>query len=147
SKTVVGRFKFTVKPGSDTIIETEAKIRIRRGSASVGIAPIASRFFFGPGVPPKRRDYRPRVHDSEALYIANGAGERIWRPLLNPERLQFSVFVDKGPKGFGLIQKDRSFASYQDIDQQFEKKPSLWIEPIGDWGEGSIDLIELPAPD
>ena len=79
--------------------------------------------------------------------IVNGAGEQIWRPLLNPERLQFSVFVDKGPKGFGLIQKERSFASYQDIDQQFEKRPSLWIEPLGDWGEGSIDLIELPAPE
>jgi periplasmic glucans biosynthesis protein len=147
SVSAVGRFKFTATPGYETIIDTEAVIYPRRRIAYAGIAPIASRFFFGPGVPPKRRDYRPRVHDSEALYILNGRGEQIWRPLLNPERLQFSVFLDKGPKGFGLIQKERSFDFYQDTDQHFEKRPSLWIEPVGDWGEGSIDLIELPAPE
>ncbi len=147
SVNAVGRFKFTVTPGYSTVIETEAVIYPRRRIAYAGIAPIASRFFFGPGVPPKRRDYRPRAHDSEALYIVNGAGEQIWRPLLNPERLQFSVFLDKGPKGFGLIQKERYFASYQDADLQYEKRPSLWIEPLGDWGEGSIDLIELPSPE
>jgi periplasmic glucans biosynthesis protein len=143
----VGRLKLTAAPGYNTVIETEVVIYPRKRIAYAGIAPIASRFFFGPGVPPKRRDYRPRVHDSEALYILNGAGEQIWRPLLNPERLQFSVFVDKGPKGFGLMQRERYFASYQDADLQHEKRPSLWIEPIGDWGEGSIDLIELPAPE
>ncbi|MGP0042787.1 MAG: glucan biosynthesis protein [Rhodomicrobium sp.] len=147
SVNAVGRLKFVVTPGYATVIDTDAVIYPRRRIPYAGIAPIASRFFFGPGVAPKRRDYRPRVHDSEALYIVNGAGEQIWRPLLNPERLQFSVFVDKGPKGFGLIQRERYFASYQDADQQYEKRPSLWIEPIGDWGEGSIDLIELPAPD
>ncbi len=147
SVSAVGRFKFTITPGYETIVDTDAVIYPRRRIAYAGIAPIASRFFFGPSVPSKRRDFRPNVHDSEALYIVNGAGEHVWRPLLNPERLQFSVFVDKTPKGFGLIQKDRSFSSYQDTDQQYEKRPSLWIEPIGDWGEGSIDLIELPAPD
>ncbi len=147
SVNAVGRMKFTITPGYETVIETEAVIYPRKRIAYAGIAPIASRFFFGPGVPPKRRDYRPRVHDSEALYIINGAGEQIWRPLLNPERLQFSVFLDKGPKGFGLIQRERYFASYQDADQQYEKRPTLWIEPLEDWGEGSIDLIELPAPE
>jgi glucans biosynthesis protein len=147
SVNATGRMKFIVTPGYNTVIETEAVIYPRRRIAYAGIAPIASRFFFGPGVPPKRRDYRPRAHDSEALYITNGAGEHIWRPLLNPERLQFSVFLDKGPKGFGLIQRERYFASYQDADLQYEKRPSLWIEPLGDWGEGSVDLIELPAPE
>jgi periplasmic glucans biosynthesis protein len=140
-----GWLKFVVTPGYDTIIDTQVTVIPRRPINYCGFAPIASHFFSGPGVPPKRRDYRPRVHDTEALYIANGAGEQIWRPLLNPERLQFSVFVDKAPKGFGLIQHERSFAAYQDADQQFNIRPSLWIEPVGDWGEGSIDLIELPA--
>jgi periplasmic glucans biosynthesis protein len=148
-ESAVGRMKFTATPGFTTTIDVEAAIYPRRRIPYAGIAPIASRFFFGPGVASKRRDYRSRVHDSEALCIVNGAGEQIWRPLLNPERLQFSVFVekDKGPKGFGLIQKERSFAAYQDLDAQFERRPSLWIEPLGDWGEGSIDLIELPAPE
>ncbi len=150
SKYAVGRFKFTVKPGFDTVIDTEAVIRTRRRLNNIGIAPIASRFFFGPGVPARRRDYRPRVHDSEALYIVNGAGEQIWRPLLNPERPQYSAFVDKtAPKGFGLIQKDRSFASYQDTVKLFERRPSIWIQPLeGEvWNEGAIDLFELPAPE
>ncbi len=147
SVSAVGRFKFTATPGQETSIVVEAVIYPRRLIPYAGIAPIASRFFFGPGILPKRRDYRPRVHDLEALCIVNGAGEQIWRPLLNPERLQFSVFLDKNPKGFGLIQKERSFAAYQDMDAQFERRPSLWIEPLGDWGEGSIDLIELPAPE
>ncbi len=147
SVSAVGRFKFTATPGFTTTIDVEAVIYPRRRIPYAGIAPITSRFFFGPGVPPKRRDYRPRVHDLEALCIVNGAGEQIWRPLINPERLQFSVFLDKSPKGFGLIQKERSFAAYQDLDAQFERRPSLWIEPLGDWGEGSIDLIELPAPE
>ena len=147
SVSAVGRYKFVVTPGYDTVIDTDAVIYPRRRIPYAGIAPVASRFFFGPGVPPKRRDYRPRVHDSEALSIFNAAGEQIWRPLLNPERLQFSVFLDKTPKGFGLIQKERTFAAFQDLDQQYERRPSLWIEPLGDWGEGSIDLIELPAPE
>ncbi len=149
SANAAGWLKFVVTPGWNTVIDTEAAIYPRRRIPFAGIAPIASRFFFGPGVPPKRRDYRPRVHDFEALQIVNGVGEQIWRPLLNPERLQFSVFVDKKPKGFGLIQKERYFSSYQDADEQYEKKPSLWIEPLDGniWNEGSIDLIELPAPE
>jgi glucans biosynthesis protein len=149
SANAAGWLKFVVTPGWNTVIDTEAAIYPRRRIPYAGIAPIASRFFFGPGVPPKRRDYRPRVHDSEALQIVNGMGEQIWRPLLNPERLQYSVFVDKKPKGFGLIQKERYFSSYQDADEQFEKKPSLWIEPLDGniWNEGSIELIELPAPE
>jgi periplasmic glucans biosynthesis protein len=149
SQNAAGWLKFVVTPGWNTVIDTEAAIYPRRRIPYAGIAPMASRFFFGPGTPPKRRDYRPRAHDSEALYIVNGAGEQIWRPLLNPERLQFSVFVDKKPKGFGLIQKERYFSSYQDAGEQFEKRPTLWIEPLDGniWNEGSIDLIELPAPD
>lgn len=147
STSTVGRYKFAVTAGHDTVMDTEAVIYPRKRMPYAGIAPLASKFFFAPYAPPKRRDYRPSVHDSGALYMLNGSGEWLWRPLINPERLQFSVFVDKNPKGFGLLQRDRSFADYQDLDQQYEKRPSLWIEPIGDWGEGSIDLIELPAQD
>ena len=27
----------------------------------------------------------------------------------------------------------------------WELRPSLWIEPIGDWGEGEIDVLEIPT--
>jgi len=147
SVSTVGRYKFIATPGRDTVIETETVIYPRKRIPYIGIAPLTSMFFAAPDAPSKKKDFRPRVHDSEALSMLNGAGEWIWRPLINPERLQFSVFVDKNPKGFGLIQRDRSFGDYQDLEAQYDRRPSLWIEPVGDWGEGAIDLIELPAQD
>jgi glucans biosynthesis protein len=75
----------------------------------------------------------------------NGKGEFLWRPLINPQRLQFSVFVDEDPKGFGLLMRNRNFHDFQDLEARYDTRPSLWIEPLDKWGAGSIDLIELPA--
>ena len=77
--------------------------------------------------------------------MLNGQGEWLWRPLSNPETLQISAFVDKAPRGFGLLQRDRAFEAFQDDEQRFERRPSLWIEPLGDWGQGSVQLIEIPS--
>ena len=60
------------------------------------------------------------VHDSEGLAILNGNGERLWRPLTNPRKLQTSAFVDRDPKGFGLSQRDRSFQNFEDFDDPFQ---------------------------
>jgi glucans biosynthesis protein len=92
-----------------------------------------------------RGDYRPSVHDSEGLAILNGQGERIWRPLTNPRTLQSSAFVDKDPKGFGLAQRNRAFTQFEDLEARYEKRPTLWIEPKGGWGDGSVELLEIPA--
>ncbi len=59
--------------------------------------------------------------------------------------MQISTFVDENPRGFGFLQRDRSFHDYQDDDQHWEIRPSLWIEPIGDWGAGGVELIEIPG--
>eukprot|EP01035_Chromulina_nebulosa_P035560 gene35560-47817_t len=95
---------------------------------------------------PTAIDWRPEVHDSDGLAIWNGAGERIWRPLNNPTQTRASAFADTRPRGFGLLQRDRNFDHYQD-GVNYEKRPSLWIEPMGDWGEGSVQLIEIPTDD
>jgi len=50
-------------------------------------------------------------------------------------------------KGFGLMQRDRKFENYQDIELNYEERPSYWIEPVGNWGEGRIELIELATKD
>ncbi|MEJ0097657.1 MAG: glucan biosynthesis protein [Bauldia sp.] len=84
------------------------------------------------------------MHDSDGLLIVNGQGERIWRPLANPKNLQFSAFVDSGPRGFGLMQRNRNFDDYQDYNAGYDKRPSLWIEPVGDWGKGAVVLVEIP---
>jgi glucans biosynthesis protein len=59
--------------------------------------------------------------------------------------LQVSTFGDLNPRGFGLMQRDKNFVDYQDLESRFERRPSLWMEPIGDWGEGAVMLFEIPT--
>ncbi len=91
-------------------------------------------------------DWRPEVHDSDGLALWTGGGERIWRPLNNPPRTMTSAFADDNPKGFGLMQRDRVFDHYQD-GVAYERRPSLWVEPVGGWGRGAVQLIEIPTDD
>lgn len=90
-------------------------------------------------------DYRPAVHDSEGLQTNTGKGELIWRPLNNPLTLQISSFIDENPKGFGLIQRRRDFGYYQDLEANYHRRPSTWVEPKGDWGNGQVELVEIPS--
>jgi glucans biosynthesis protein len=88
---------------------------------------------------------RPQIHDSDGLSIWNGKDEHIWRPLVNANQIQFSGFTDDGLKGFGLLQRERRADRYQDFDANYELRPSVWVEPKENWGEGTVDLIELPT--
>ncbi len=142
---LTGVYKFRVEPGRETVMEVETTLFPRKPLTNVGVAPLTSMYYFGTADPTQIDDYRPNVHSSEGLQMWNGTGEWIWRPLINPERLQYSVFVDRGPKGFGLLQRKRAFSDYEDIDARFGDRPSVWVEPIGDWGEGAVDLIEVPS--
>jgi glucans biosynthesis protein len=56
-------------------------------------------------------------------------------------------FLDNGPKGFGLVQRDRNFNDYQDDGAFYNKRPSVWVEPVGSWGEGAVQLVEIPTDD
>ncbi|MES1163164.1 MAG: glucan biosynthesis protein, partial [Rhizobacter sp.] len=93
----------------------------------------------------KGNDWRPEIHDSDGLSMHTGGGEWIWRPLRNPRRLSFNAFGDRSPRGFGLLQRDRNFENYQDDGVFYDRRPSLWVEPKGDWGAGSVDLVEIPT--
>lgn len=44
-----------------------------------------------------------------------------------------------------MLQREHRFEAYNDLESAFEKRPSLWTEPIGDWGEGSVELLEIPT--
>ena len=145
SQSVTGAYRFTIRPGGSTTMDVEAVIFPRVDLDKVGIAPGTSMFFFGPNDRGDVDDYRPEVHDSDGLLIVNGRGERLWRPLSNPRTLQTSAFLDVGPRGFGLAQRDRNFSSYEDIEATYERRPSLWIEPVGDWGRGTVTLVEIPT--
>jgi periplasmic glucans biosynthesis protein len=90
-------------------------------------------------------DFRPEVHDSDGLIIETGTGERIWRPLINPLGLRISTFQVENPRMFGLLQRDRDFAHYQDLEAHYHNRPSAQVEPIGDWGKGVVELVEIPS--
>ncbi len=142
---LTGAYKFRAEPGRTTIVDVELTLFPRKVLTHVGIAPLTSMYFYGAADATRLDDFRPNVHSSNGLLMWTGPGEWLWRPLINPERIQYSAFADKTPKGFGLMQRKRDFADFQDIDARFDDRPSVWVEPTGDWGEGTVDLIELPT--
>jgi glucans biosynthesis protein len=143
---ITGAYKFVMQRTKAVLMDIEARLFLRRDVGRLGLVPLTSMFWYGETVKPTAIDWRPEVHDSDGLAIWNGAGERIWRPLNNPAQTRASAFSDTRPRGFGLLQRDRNFDHYQD-GVLYEKRPSLWVEPQGDWGEGSVQLIEIPTDD
>jgi glucans biosynthesis protein len=147
SASVVGVYTFNVlRPGDETVIDVDVVLFPRVELTAFGIAPLTSMFLFDASNRTRFDDYREAVHHADGLQIVNGRGERLWRPLANPRALQVSAFVDDSPKGFGLVQRKREFADYQDADARFDRRPSLWIEPGADWGPGHVELVEIPSP-
>jgi glucans biosynthesis protein len=145
SESTSGAVRMTFRPGEATIVDVETSLFPRVNLEHVGLGGMTSTYLFGPNDRRNFDDARPAVFESSGLQILNGQGEWLWRPLHNPETLQISAFVDTSPKGFGLIQRDRAYEAFQDDDQRFERRPSLWIEPLGDWGQGSVQLLEIPS--
>ena len=145
SPSCTGAFRFEITDGPVLNMEVEATIFARTELSHVGIAPLTSMFLFDSTDRTRFSDWRPNVHDSDGLMIHNGAGEEIWRPLANPKTLQVSAFGDLNPKGFGLMQRKRDFEDYNDLEALYHNRPSVWITPRGDWGEGAVTLVEIPA--
>jgi glucans biosynthesis protein len=145
SESAAAAYRFTIRPGDTTVFDVEMAIYPRVDLQQAGLAPMTSMFFFGPNDRKDVEDFRPSVHDSDGLAVFNGRGEELWRPLHNPRDLQVSSFGDLNPRGFGLMQRQKDFSAYQDLESNFERRPSLWAEPIGDWGEGEVKLLEIPT--
>ena len=145
SQSASAAYRFTIRPGDATVYDVEMTLYPRVDLDNFGIAPLTSMFLFDTNQRAGFDDYRGAVHDSDGLSIRNGRGDHVWRPLRNPEKLQFSMFSNPNPTGFGLLQRQRVFERYQDLESRFEARPSIWIEPIGNWGEGSVQLVEIPT--
>jgi glucans biosynthesis protein len=145
SESVAGAVRMTFRPGDMTIVDVETALFPRANLEHVGFGGMGSSYFFGPNDRRSVDDIRPAVHKSKGLQMLNGSGEWLWRALRNPQTLQISAFVDRNPRGFGLLQRDRDYAAFQDDAQRWERQPSLWIEPIGEWSEGAVQLIEIPS--
>ncbi|MFB9887959.1 glucan biosynthesis protein [Balneatrix alpica] len=145
SPSTTGSYRFTIRPGTNTVMDVEATLFPRVELKKIGLAPGTSMFMFSANGRERADDFRPQVHDSDGLLMLNGRGERLWRPLANPKDLQISAFMDNAPLGFGLMQRNRDFNSYQDLEARYERRPSLWVEPVGNWGKGAVVLVEIPT--
>jgi glucans biosynthesis protein len=143
---ITGAYQFEVRPGTTTQVQVTAELYPRRQIAKLGIAPMTSMFLYGENQGSHRfDDFRPEVHDSDGLMTESGTGEWLWRPLVNPKDLRVNRFMDEHPRGFGLVQRDRDFTHYQDNESRYERRPSYRIEPLGDWGKGGVELVEIPS--
>lgn len=145
SPSLTGAYEFVIEPGRNTVMEVTARLFFRTDIAQLGVAPLTSMFLYGNRNRAKFDDFRPAVHDSDGLAIERADGHRIWRPLSNPPRLASSFFKEDTPRSFGLYQRNRDFDHYQDAAAVYERRPSCKVEPIGDWGQGSIRLVEIPS--
>lgn len=145
-RSVTGAFRIVSrKTAAGPVQDVSMSVHLRADVARLGFAPLTSMFWYGEGNRSAASDWRPEVHDSDGLALFTGAGERIWRPLANPPQPVTNSFADKSPRGFGLLQRDRRFASYQDDGAFYEKRPNLWVEPRADWQAGSVMLCEIPT--
>ena len=149
---VTGAYKFdctksTPQQGGSVVMNVHCDLFFRAGIERLGIAPLTSMFWYGENDRPKGADWRPEIHDNDGLAMFTGKGERIWRPLIDPPALQTNSFVDTNPKGFGLLQRDRSFENYQDDGAFYNRRPGIWVEPRGNWGKGAVQLVEIPTDD
>ncbi len=145
SESVSGAYRFVIHPGIETVINVKTRLFFRQSVKKLGIAPLTSMFFHGEDTDRFMDDFRPEVHDSDGLIIETSHGERIWRPLVNPVGLRVSTFQVENPRAFGLLQRDREFTSYEDLEAHYQNRPSAVVEPIGDWGKGVVELVEIPS--
>lgn len=145
SPSLAGAYRFDIAPGREVSVEVQARLFARHDVAKLGVAPLTSMFLFGDVSPYPEDDFRAQVHDSQGLSMHTQAGEWIWRPLNNPRELRISRLQDENPRGLGLVQRDRDFDAYLDLESRYERRPSHWITPLDDWGPGGVELVEIPS--
>ncbi|MBB2964450.1 glucan biosynthesis protein D [Methylobacterium sp. R2-1] len=150
SDSLAAALRLELRPGGPSTAAITATLVTRKAIDHLGLSGMQAPFLFGPHDRRGADDARAAVYAAGGLQIRNGGGEAIWRPVRNPETLQISGFLDNGPKGFGLTQRDRSPATFEDDVHHWERCPSLWVEPgepagEGLWGEGAVTLLEIPS--
>lgn len=147
SPSLTGACRFALEPGAQTAADVLACFVPRRPVEKLGLAPLTSMYLFGEDGLRRMPDYRPEVHDADGLLVREAGGAWLWRPLRNPPREhRVTRLALENPAGFGLLQRDRAFGSYEDLEARYELRPSLWVEPRGAWGRGSVELLEIPTP-
>jgi periplasmic glucans biosynthesis protein len=144
---VAGAYQMTAWRESGVLMEVRAEVFMRNAVERMGIAPLTSMFWYGENNRDQAADWRPEVHDSDGLAWWAGNEERVWRALANPPAVQTNSFYGDNVHGFGLLQRDREFEHYQDDQVFYHRRPSAWIEPLGPWGAGVVQLVEIHTGD
>ena len=148
SPSAAGAYQFAVTPGVETVMEVEAELTLRRPVKQLGLAPFSSMYWFGEGTHPKPYDFRPEVHDSDGLLMELESGAQHFRPLETTKgQFRHCVFGLERPRSWGLVQRDRSFASYLDVEARYHDRPSVVVEPVEGFAAGRLHLIEMPTED
>jgi glucans biosynthesis protein len=146
SPSLSGAYRFELTPGKPTVLQVTAHIFARKDIAKLGVAPLSSMYLFGPNRIPLFDDFRSQVHDSDGLLMHTGKQEWIWKPLSNGPGVQLTSLFDTYPKGFGLVQRDRDFSNYLDLEANYHRRPSKWVSvEEGDWGSGKVELLSFPT--
>jgi glucans biosynthesis protein len=146
SPSLTGAYRFVLRPGADTVVDVKSRLFLRRAVEKLGVAPLTSMYLYGPEQPSSTLNYRPAIHDSNGLLISDSQNGWTWRPLANPAKLMINEHATPRLRGYGLMQRDHEFDSYQDLDSRYDLRPSAWIEPQNEWGAGKIELIQIPTP-
>jgi glucans biosynthesis protein len=147
-ESVAGAYRFVVTPGEETVMEVEAELTLRRPIRQLGIAPFSSMFWFGEDTHPRPYDFRPEIHDSDGLQMELAGGELHYRPLeMTKDQFRHCVFSLEAPRSWSLLQRDRSFASYEDSEAAYHLRPGVKVEPVAGFEKGRLHLIEIPTPD
>lgn len=121
---ITGAFRFVSSLGKDGVRQdVTAALFPRRAIPELGLMPMTSMFWYDQANRRQGTDWRPEIHDSDMLSIASGDGSVHARPLVNPAMPQISAFAERDPKGFGLLQRDRDFAHYQDDGVFYDRRP------------------------
>lgn len=141
------RMKAVNTEGKGQVMEISSRLFFRAPVERLGIGPLTSMFWYSETNRVLGFDWRPEVHDTDGLMMVMGNGEQIWRPLNNPPRVVTSSFFGRDVKGFGLIQRDRTYANYEDDGVFYDKRPAVWVEPMSGWGMGAVQLVEIPTDD
>ncbi|OGR17520.1 MAG: hypothetical protein A2X81_20190 [Desulfobacterales bacterium GWB2_56_26] len=145
SKRITGAYRFSIRPGEKTDMLIEGKLFRREEIKKIGIAPLTSMFFYGEYTNKRPvDDFRPEIHDSDGLLVKSPA-EVIWRPIVNPQHLFINSFQLSDLAGFGVFQRDTDFDHYQDQEARYDLRPSTTVVPVGNWGPGHVELVQIPT--
>jgi glucans biosynthesis protein len=103
-------------------------------------------FWHGSNGPPDHSDdYRPQTHDSDGLLLRTKEEVGAYRPLVNGrDAPRTSAFRVKDLLAFGLMQRQRDFVVYQDVESRQEARPGLLVELAKPWS-GAVHLYEIPT--